>query len=138
MAHWVFMDYVSPAGTNLIKKWSRKNLTIQGRSDLEAMLSFLGKQKQWGEPDFKALSGKHLQGIGEIRFRSDGASLRVAGVCGAIAGQYILLAGFSKAGQKKTDPADALDTAIERKKLLTQRRGTICEHEEDNGEIEEE
>ena len=138
MAHWVFLDYMSPAGTNLIKKWSRKALTIQGRSDLEAMLSILSKQQQWTEPNFKTLSGKHLQGIGEIKFKSEqNTPLRVAGIKGGADGQYILLVGFSHKG-RVYDPPDALDLAVKRKQLLANNKGFTREHEEDNGEIEEE
>ena len=70
MTRWVFMDYVSESGTNLIEKWSRKSLSIQGREDLQTMLDMLSKQQVWTEPHFKNLSGKHLQGIGEIYSRT--------------------------------------------------------------------
>jgi len=131
------MDYVSPAGINQIKKWSKKSLTVQSRSDFETMLAILAKQKQWGNPDFKILSGKN-SGMGEIRFKSaQGTPIRVVGMKGETGGQYILLIGCSHKG-KVYDPPDALDTAIQRKKTLATRTGSICEHEEDDGEAEEE
>lgn len=130
MAYWVFMDYVSPTGTNQIKKWANKNLTFQSRFDLEALLKMLAKQRQWGYPDFKVLSGKH-SGFGEVRFKSkQGTPLRVIGMKGEAADQYILLIGCS---HKETyDPPNALDTAIQRKKELANKTGTICEHEEND------
>lgn len=132
------MDYVSEAGTNLIQKWSRKALSVQGCEDLQEMLNMLSKQRVWTEPHFKSLSGNHLQGIGEIRFKSErGIPLRVAGMKGNISGQYILLVGFSKK-QNIFDPPKALELARDRKRLLENGKGTICEHEEDDGEVEKE
>ena len=132
MPRWLFMDYVSPAGTNQIKKWSRKKLSIQGREDFETMLSMLAKQQTWDSLDFKLLSGKHLQGIGEIIFKSEqGTPLRVACMWGTDESQYILLVGFSHKG-KVYDPPTAFDLAIQRKQLLATGEGNICEHEEDD------
>lgn len=138
MIYWVFMDYVSPAGTNQIKKWSKKALTIQERSDFETLLVNLAKSKQWGLPDFKRMSGGHMAGLGEIRWKSpQGTPLRVIGMAGTVSGQYVLLIGFSHKGQVY-NPPDALDTAVKRKRELANGSGGICEHEEDDGEIEEE
>ena len=137
MVYWFYLDYVSPAGTNLIKKWSRKELTIQGREDLETLLSTLAKQKQWSKPDFKTLSGMN-SGMGEFRFKTtEGTPLRVVGMKGNASGQYILLIGCSHKG-KVYDPPDALETAVKRKRLLANKSGSTCEHEEDDGETEEE
>lgn len=131
------MDYMSPAGTNLIRKWSR-GLSIQSREYFETLLSILAKQKQWEYPHYKPLSGRHLKGVGEIRFKSEhGTPLRVAGMKSSVEGQYILLVGFSHKGTV-FKPPDALELASKRKRLLENREGDICEHEEDDGETEEE
>lgn len=132
------MDYVSPAGTNQIKKWSKKILTIQELSDLETLLGVLAKTKQWGMPDFRRLSGKNLAGLGEIRWKSaQGTPLRIIGTAGTTAGQYVLLVGCSHKGTVY-NPPEALNTAIQRKKDLLNKTGSTCEHEEDDGEAEEE
>lgn len=129
------MDYVSEAGTNQVKRWSKKTLTDQERSDMETLLSVLAKQKQWQMPDFKTLS--NMQGLGEIRWRSPQRTpLRLIGMRGEGA-QYILLIGCSHKGTVYT-PADALETALKRKRSLANGTGSICEHEEDDGTTEEE
>ena len=132
MANWVFRDYVSSAGTNQIAKWARKVLSVQEQVELETLLDLLSKQKQWSERDFKTLSGKHLSGISEIRFKSaQGTPIRVLGMKGPGANEYILLVGCTHKG-KVYDPAEALDTAVVRKNSLTNGTGgSHCEHEED-------
>lgn len=129
------MDYVSPAGTNQIKKWS-KRLSIQQREDFETLLSFLSKQQAWEWPHFRMLSGKKYKGIGEIRFKSR-VQLRVAGIKSKHPGRYILLIGFSHK-QNVYDPPNAPDTAVDRKGDLERGEASTCEHEEDDGETEQE
>lgn len=130
MAIWVFMDYVSPAGTNLIRKWSQKVLSLEERDELETLLGVLAKQKQWQSQDFHTISG--YTGLGEIRWKSaQGTPLRIAGIKGAISGQYILLIGFSHKG-RVYKPPKPFDTAMDRKRTLDNKTGNIREHEEDD------
>lgn len=133
MAIWTYFDYVSPAGNNLIVKWL-DDLTIQERSDLDAMLEIMSKQMHWQKPDFKWLSGKKYQGLGEVTFKSEqGTPLRLIGTKGDTPNSFIFLIGCSHR-ERIYDPPDAIDTAVKRKKKLAQD-ATICEHgDEKNGE----
>ena len=136
MAIWTYFDFVSPAGNNQIVEWL-DDLTIQERSDLDAMLEFMSKQQQWSEPNFKSLSGKKHQGLGEFRFKSQqGTPLRLIGTKGDTPNSFIFLIGCSHRG-KKYDPPAALDTAAKRKKQLA-NTATTCEHgEKTNGDERE-
>ena len=136
MSHWVFLDYVSPGGNNLVSKWSKKKLSVGEREDFETLLKVMAKQARWEARDFKTISG--FPGLGEIRWKSSQRTpLRVAGTKGPKEGQYILLIGFSHK-ERVYDPPDPFNTAKDRKKTLDNGTGATCEHEEDDGEAGEE
>jgi len=135
MKHWVFLDYVSPAGNNAIADWTEKELTLTERQEFETLLEILTKKKQWSQPEYKPISGH--PGLGEIRWKSsEGTPLRVACIKGPGPGEYTLLMGFAHK-DKVYDPPKPFVTATKRKKLLARKEATTCEHEEDDGEAGE-
>jgi phage-related protein len=125
MDSWKFMDYISPVGRNVIQDWYDR-LLMRERADFDAFIRILAKTAEWKYPDFRWLQGKKYRGIGEIRFDSEKKAHRVVGYFSLTSHQYVMLIGcFHK--QRVYTPANALDTAVQRKKLLEQGRGGIHE-----------
>ncbi len=126
------MDFISPAGVNLISRWAKKELSAQEQSDFESLLAILAKQKEWSQPKpFELLKGKDLQGIGEIKWKSEQQTpLRVAGIKCNEQRQFILLVGFSHKG-KVYKPPDAFELAKRRRNQLASQKGGVCEHKQD-------
>jgi len=126
MTIWTFFDYVSPAGNDLIDKWVDR-LSVSDRSDLETLLRILSRQKTWAANDFKWLSGKKYQGLGEIRFRSQqGTPLRLIGTKTDTPNHFVFLIGCSHRGTKY-DPADALDMAVKHRKAVL-NGAVVCKY----------
>ncbi|MBS1842736.1 MAG: hypothetical protein JST77_18050 [Acidobacteria bacterium] len=134
------MDFVAANGTNHVRKWYGKELSITEQATLDALLDALEKTAHWKFPEYKTLSGKHLKGLGEIRFSGDQRrQVRVIG-CQWKETNFVLLLGCMHKGSVY-EPASALDTAALRKKDLEHSRGSICEHEidgEDEAEVDRE
>ena len=145
MATWEFVDYVSPAGTNLIEKWFRKDLAVSEESDLTALLKMLQKQEVWGTQEslrnYEALAGAKYQGLAEIRLPGENnIPMRLIGFRDPdlTRHKFTFLIGCRHKGRRGYDPVDCLDTAVKRKKLLTTGEGSTCEHTFDNDEAAEE
>lgn len=126
MTIWTFFDYVSPAGNDLVAKWV-EGLSVPDRSDLEALLRILSRQKIWVGDEFKWLSGKKFQGLGEIRFESQqGTPLRLIGTKTGTPNHFVFLIGCSHRS-RKYDPANALDTAVKRRKAVL-NGAAVCKY----------
>ncbi len=126
MSVWTFKDYVSPAGVNDVKGWYAA-LSKKGRARLDAILEHLEASQSWGGQEFKRLSGGKYQGLGEVRFKDEGIPHRLIGMNGPGKGEYTFLIGCSHKDDRY-DPPSALDTAVDRRKLLEAGRATTDEH----------
>jgi hypothetical protein len=125
MDTWQFMDYISLRGRNVIQDWYA-GLLMRERTDFDAFIRLLARTAEWRYPDFRWLRGKKYRGLGEIRFESEKKEHRVIGYFNLVPRQYIMLIGcFHK--QRIYTPANALDTALQRKKLIEQGEGTLRE-----------
>ena len=125
MDAWVFKDFVASNGTNHIKKWYRKELSIQQQADLERLIEMLSKKGHWGRPDYLRLSGKY-QTLGEIRLK-DRPPIRLVGFRREKTREFIFLIGCR---HKDTyDPPNALDTALGRMRDLELNRGDVIDHD---------
>jgi hypothetical protein len=121
---WHFMDYISPQGRNVITDW-HAGLLRQEQSDFLAVIRILAKMQPWRGRAFKILTGKY-QGMGEIRFTSERKEHRVIGFVWPSPRQFTMLIGcFHK--QRVYHPANAFDTALQRKKFLEQGKGSVRE-----------
>jgi|SRR6266850_2921146 len=119
---WQFMDYISPQGRNVIDDWY-KRLLRQEQSDFRALIRILAKTRQWKYPALKQLKGKY-QGMDELRFTSERKEHRVIGLVWPNPQQFTMLIGcFHK--QRVYTPANALDTALQRKRFLERGEGSI-------------
>jgi phage-related protein len=124
MDSWQFMDYISPQGRNMIADWHAR-LLRQEQSDFIALIRILAKTRQWKDPAFKQLKGKY-QGMDELRFTSERKAHRVIGFVWPSSQQFTMLIGcFHK--QRVYTPANALDTALQRRKFLEQGKGSVRE-----------
>lgn len=109
----------------MIADWYAGLLT-QEQSDFKAFMRILAKTREWRYPAFKWLTGKKYRELGELRFESEKKAHRVIGCLGPGAKQFTMLIGcFHK--QRVYNPANALDTALQRKKLLEQGEGSARE-----------
>jgi hypothetical protein len=121
---WKFMDYISPQGRNVIADWYT-GLLAQEQSDFQALMRILAKTRQWHRGAFKLLGGQY-RGLGELRFDSERKAHRVIGCFGPALGQFTMLIGcFHK--QRVYTPANALDTALRRKRFLERGEGSVHE-----------
>jgi Phage derived protein Gp49-like (DUF891) len=118
------MDYISPQGRNVIADWYT-GLLAQEQSDFQALMRILAKTRQWHRGAFKLL-GRQYRGLGELRFDSERKAHRVIGCFGPALGQFTMLIGcFHK--QRVYTPANALDTALRRKRFLERGEGSVHE-----------
>src|SRR5579872_5956125 len=107
-----FLDYLSPAGNNLIAEWY-SGLSVDAKAMFDALLDVLSKKAEWKYPEFKRLE----DGLGEIRWKCDDKQHRVIGCWWKNPHGYLLLVGcFHK--QRVYNPPDALETANRRRRGL--------------------
>ena len=129
MKRWSFKDYLSPADTNLIAKWYRKDLSVREQSMMDTLLTTLGNTENWSEDIFRPLHGAKYAGLWEIRWRGDQKrTLRLVGYLDTDRKEFTLLIGCNHK-DKIYDPPGAFDTAVDRWKLLNHGEGGICDHE---------
>lgn len=126
MPLWTFKDYVSPTGANDVETWYEA-LSPKGQARLDSILEHLGASQSWQKPEFKRLSGDRHKGLGEIRFKDGGVQQRLIGMNGLRESEYTFLIGCTEK-DRKYDPSSALDTAVERRKLLETGRASTSEH----------
>ncbi len=119
-----FKDYVGSNGTNYIERWFKKELTEQQRSDLEALIGVLEKQKHWEFPHYRTLKGKH-SALGELRLYAK-PQIRLVGYKRGDS-EFIFLIGCKH--RESYDPINALDTALSRKKDLESNHGETIDHD---------
>lgn len=119
-----FLDYVSPAGNNLIAEWYC-GTSVESRAMLDALLDVLSKKKEWTAPEFKHLG----DGLGEIRWKCDGKQHRVIGSWQNEPSGFWLLIGCTHK-QKIYSPPDAIATAGKRLRgILNEKKGRVEQHE---------
>ena len=127
-AIWRFFDFVNSAGTNPVRKWFIKELSVQEKSDLVTLLMALQKQTKtpWDQSDYKSMSNLGER-VGEIRLPgSQRIPIRLIGVRDETQLRFTFLIGC----RHKDDiwiPAEARDTAKQRKKDLDNNRGTTSD-----------
>lgn len=125
---WIFWDYVSPAGNNMIEEWIAKDLLDDGRLMFNKLIKNIrNTENHLNWIGFRRFIKKGKERVWELEFFADGRQNRVLG---DFAGekQAVLLIGCCHKGRVYT-PADAIDQAFKRKGLL--RNGT-AEHSERN------
>lgn len=122
---WNLFQYVSPVGRKAIEDW-RNSLTVSRRADFDVFLRNLIKRSKWEYPDIDSLSGKHLKGFLELRWRSEKVPHRVGGYFSSD-DEFVMLIGWTH-NAKKYDPSSALDTLRLRKTKLSSGEASVCEY----------
>jgi len=123
---WSLFQYVSPTGRKTIEDW-RSSLSAIRRADFDVFLRNMVKRSKWEYPEIGGLSGKHLKGFLELRWRSENVPHRVGGYFSG-GDEFVMLIGWTH-NKKKYDPSSALDTLPIRKKKVSSGEASICEYE---------
>jgi hypothetical protein len=119
------MEYVSPLENPAITDWRNGLPTATRKADLDAFLKLQVTAKEWVYPQFRSLSGKHLKGLYELRWRSEGVPHRIGGYLAA-PDEFVMLIGFTH-NAKKYDPPTALEIILKRKKQILNREASLNE-----------
>jgi putative component of toxin-antitoxin plasmid stabilization module len=127
MKHWVFRDYLTERGENIIRRWldslpKRANIKIDLRLRYLENVQYLNLEPQY----VKSMVG--YEGIYEIRVVLNNVQYRPLGcyVPGE-RGQFALLIGAVEKGDK-LEPKDACELAEERKHVITFNKSRLCDH----------
>jgi len=122
---WCLFQYVSPNGRKTIEDW-RNSLTPVRMADFDVFIRNMAKKSKWEYPEIGGLSGKHLKGLRELRWRSEKVPHRIGGYFSA-EDQFVMLIGWTH-NAKKYDPPSALETLKTRRKNLTTGEASLCEY----------
>jgi hypothetical protein len=123
---WKLLQYVSPTGRKVIDDWRGSLTTVVRKADFDSFLRNLVKKSKWVYPDVGGLSGKHLKGLYELRWKSDGVPHRIGGYFAAD-DEFVMLIGWTH-NKKKYDPPTALELILTRKKNLKTGEAALCEY----------
>lgn len=130
---WTFWDFQFSGHSNPIEDWYRE-LSEEASAQFRTLLKVNAKTEshlQWlGFKRF--LRGKlKRERIWELEFRADKRQYRVLGKFGTGRKQAIILMGcYHKQGVYT--PADAMEQAYKRARMLAERQAVICERRVDN------
>ena len=123
---WKLFQYQSWSERKAIDDW-RKDLPVGlPRADLDNFLKMVAKKDKWEWPDFRWLTGKKYQGLGELRWTSGNVPHRIIGYFRADH-EYVMLLGCTH-NKKKYSPPDALETAVRRQEQIHYKEATSCEY----------
>jgi hypothetical protein len=126
VSKWKFAQYVSPHGRHAIEDW-RKTLPVgPQRADMDTFLRMLAKMSAWNYPQIKDIQGARYKGLTELRWRSGGVQHRLVGYQTG-EHDYLLLIGCTHK-DRRYDPPDAFDTAVERRNWVKCGKATTCEY----------
>ena len=123
---WSLFQYVSPTGRKAIEDW-RNSLALSRRADFDVFMRNMVKRSKWEYPEIGGLSGKHLKGFFELRWRSENVPHRVGGYFPSD-DEFLMLIGWTH-NAKKYDPPSALETLRLRKMKLNSGEASGCEYE---------
>jgi hypothetical protein len=126
---WTLWQYVSANGRKAIDDW-RDNLPPgSAMADLDNFLSLLARMSEWAPPDIRLLHGKQ-SGLSELRWTSGKVEHRIVGYrqpdCDG-RHQYVMVIGCTHKG-RVYKPADALATAVSRKRQIERGEATTSEY----------
>lgn len=113
---WRLFEYVSPMSRGAIVDWRSSLPTVSRVADLDTFLRNIVKKADWVYPDVLGLSGRHLNGLHELRWRSDNVPHRIGGYFAADE-EFVMLIGWTH-NKRKYDPPSALETIIKRRRML--------------------
>ncbi len=93
---------------------------------MDGFLSIMVKMDDWTPPDFKPMR-RELRGFHELRWKAGGVQHRIIG---RLTGDrtFLMLIGCTHKGTVYTPP-NALETAIERDRLVRTQGATTSEYE---------
>lgn len=124
--------YVSLVGNPKIAEWYA-SLSVQGKSDADEFLKNMRRTGDWQMPNYRGgmrgiegVKDKDVKGLGELRWTSEKVEHRLLGFFHG--GSWCALIGCTHKG-KVYDPANALVTAVKRKKQVENGEVTTVAYE---------
>jgi len=123
MRHWIFLDFITANGRNVITDWidSQPAGTRQKlKSALNTLLTILEKREDLDRPSVGQLRGQPCKGLFELVLFVDKIQFRPIGCYGPANNEFTLLAGAAKKGGNFIPPGVCV-TAQTRRQLITQR-----------------
>ena len=131
------MDYVASDGSpNYVAKDYKKLLSVREQVATDALLEILSKKQEWkgNNKEFEILSGKNYQGIGEVKLPGDQKiPIRLFGFFDKEKKHFVILI-VCRHKDNRYNPANCMDTAVNRRKALANGIGTTTEHFNDDDE----
>jgi hypothetical protein len=109
----------------MITDWRNGLQTATRKADFDSFLKLKVTDREWVSPDLRALKGKPLKGLYELRWRSDGIPHRIGGYIEP-PNTFVMLMGFTH-NAKKYDPPTTFDTLVKRRKQILNREASLNE-----------
>jgi hypothetical protein len=97
------------------------------RADMDTFLRAMVKRREWEYPDIDALKGNGMQGLTELRWKSEGVPHRIFGYR-IDETRYVCLIGCTHNAKKYTPP-DAMKTARTRRNEIQTGDATYREYQ---------
>jgi phage-related protein len=122
---WEFFEYVTENGRKVISDWVKKDIEKKAEIRFHVTLQYLSVSEKalWIRPEYSPLGSE----ISEIRFDSNKLEHRVFGFFLSDINHFVMVVGATKKG-KTYKPADAINTAKQRKKEIVSQRGRLNEY----------
>jgi hypothetical protein len=129
MRHWVFRDFLSERGRNVIRAWL-DDQPVQAQTDLDSFLRHLETHERLGLPYMKKL--KDEDGLFELRYyhKKTNIQYRPLAIYGPGRKEVTILCGAIERGND-FEPRDAKQTARLRKHVVERDHARACQHQFD-------
>ena len=110
---WTLYQYVSGSERCALDDWRKSMPQGARRADMDTFLKAMVKKREWEFPDIDTLKGRGMQGLTELRWKSEGVPHRIFGYR-LTENKYVCLIGCTHDAKKYTPPG-AMKTARTRR-----------------------
>ncbi len=119
------MEFLTSGGRGVITDWYA-DLSVEAQQEFDTLLRFLAvtPRNMWTRPEYSPLTPE----ISELRFKANNVQHRPLGFFLIDLKQYVMVIGSTKKGKIYT-PREAIDTARNRKQMISDGRSQIREYE---------
>lgn len=129
MRYREFFDFVTSSGRNTFREWLL-GLPVEHRSDIQALIRALERERNPGPKDLKRLHGD-CDGLWELRLKRSNIQYRPLCFQGPGPNQFTLLAGATERDRKFSPPGVCKTALNRRSQVIADQTGRICAHQED-------
>jgi hypothetical protein len=127
MQHWVFRDFVTAMGRNLVREWL-DGLPPAAKANINVHIRLCEVTRPLRRPMVGLLSGGDCGGLIELRVKVQNIAYRPLAYYGPEKGDITLLFGATERDGAFAPP-DACRTAASRRGLIESGGGTTCDHD---------